>query len=133
MKIQGQIIDATDKSPVDGASITIVDDYFRPSGMGTIANEKGFFELDNENIYAYHLAIITYADNDYEEKIIPVGDANGMIELTRKQDDAMATVYVTAKRAAKRVQTLTTNNNWYKIAVAVTAVTAGFFMFRQFK
>lgn len=130
MKIQGQIIDATTKAPLDGASITIMQG-FTPTKLGTDTDNNGNFYYENPNLTNSNWISITYIG--YENKILNITDANGVISLNRKADDAMAGVFVTAHLAKKRINTLVRNNNLYKASVAIVIIVASYFVYRQFK
>lgn len=50
MELSGQIIDAGDKTPLQGATVLVVDSIGLPRFIATIADLQGYFYLNNSNI-----------------------------------------------------------------------------------
>lgn len=115
MKISGKVIDVLNNEPIPWASIVVTDIFYAPLGPGTVADEKGNFELDSTSLSNPNNLVLVSSEG-YEQGIFSPQEANGEIKLKTHYGEREAYT-ITAK---KRVKQLKVNNTWYYVAVGVT-------------
>jgi hypothetical protein len=104
MKIQGKILDYSDETPLQGASIVVTDQYGKPTGAGATANENGTFTIESNQLdNPYNKVAISFVG--YNTETMQPASAIGDIFLTR-EGQTLDAVIVTAKRISKEVLTL---------------------------
>lgn len=71
-KISGKVIDATKSTPLEYSSVTIKNLKDSTQIMGSLVDEKGFFEITNIPLGAYELTVSYVGYKDYIQKPVMV-------------------------------------------------------------
>lgn len=125
MTISGRIIDKTSGEGLPDASIVLTDANYASLGVGTKADENGNFTLTDPALDDSS-TIVNVSFVGYGDITLPPSMASGTIYMA-PSTGSLQEVIVTAK---KRIQQLTTKNNWYNISVGVTLAGAVALIYR---
>ena len=119
MKINGNIVDSNNE-PLHLANVTIITGALKDK-MGTVANEKGDFELENETIDAKSKFRITYQgfkSQEYKASELQNKKIKLLEEATNLQDVLINNKRPTSNKIKKTINNVKENFNQHKIIFA---------------
>lgn len=128
MTIQGQVIDSKTGAGLPSASVILTDRDFASLGIGTKADENGYFSLTDDALDD-DSNIVNFSYVGYGGIAIPPSSANGKISMA-PATGSLEEIVVTAK---KRIKQIAKNYNWYYASVAATVTGAVVLMVRFYK